>query len=276
MQQSSLALVARAGYAARGIVYLLIGGLTVLSAAGYGGKTADSKGALMTLIDEPWGFVALIAIGLGLFCYALWRFVQALFDTDDHGRDGKGVAIRTSLLVSAVSHTLLGIYTISLPFTLQGSGGSGSEDAAATILRQPFGRYLLAAVALAILGAGVSHIWKGLSGRFKKHLVMSDRLMAVLGPFCAFGLAARGVVFLIIGTFFVYAAYTFDADEAGGLAAALHWLRTQDYGAVLLLVIAAGLFAFGSYSVIEAIWRRIETADAERQAKQVSRGEMPS
>jgi hypothetical protein len=276
MQQSSLTLIARAGYAARGVVYLLIGGLAMLSAAGYGGKTADSKGALVSLVGEPWGFLALIVIGLGLFGYALWRLVQAFLDTDDHGRDGKGVAIRGSLFVSAVSHTLLGIYAISLPFTLQSSGGSGSEDAAEMILRQPFGRYLLAAVALTILGAGVAHIWKGLSGRFKKHLVMSDRLMAVLGPFCGFGLAARGVVFLIIGSFFVYAAYTFDADQAGGAAAALHWLRTQEYGAVLLLVIAAGLFAFGSYSMIEAIWRRIDTAEVERQAERVSRGEMPS
>jgi len=105
---------------------------------------------------------------------------------------------------------------------------------------------------------------------------MSDRLLAMLGPFCAFGLAARGVVFLIVGSFFVYAAYTIDPDQAGGAAAALSWVRSQDYGAVLLLVIAAGLFAFGSYSVIEAIWRRIDTAEVERQAEQVSRGEMPS
>lgn len=276
MQESSMALVARTGYAARGVVYLLIGGLAVLSVVGYGGKTADSKGALSTLTDEPWGFAALIVIGLGLFCYALWRAVQALLDVDDHGRNAKGMTIRGSLLVSAVTHALLGVYAISLPFTLRSDSGSGSKDAAAMILQQPFGRYLLGVVSLAILGAGVAHIWKGVSGRFKQRLALSERQMTVLGPFCAFGLAARGVVFLIVGSFFAYAAYTFDADQAGGAAAALRWLRTQDYGAALLLVIAAGLFAFGSYSVIEAIWRRIDTAEVERQAEQVSRGQIPS
>lgn len=275
MQQSTLALIARTGYAARGVVYLLIGGLAVLSVVGYGGKTADSKGALITLSGEPWGFLALLAIGVGLLCYALWRSVQALFDADDHGLDAKGITIRGSLLASAVSHTLLGLYAISLPFSLRGGGGSGSEDAAAMILRQPFGRYLLGGVAVVILGAGLAHIWKGLSGRFKKHLVMSDGLMAVLGPFCAFGLAARGVVFLIVGVFFLYAAYTIDPDQAGGAAAALHWLRAQDFGAVLLLIIAVGLFAFGSYSVIEAVYRRIDTAEIEQQAEQLSRGENP-
>ena len=278
MQESTMGLIARTGYAARGIVYLLIGGLAVLSVVGYGGKTADSKGALSTLTDEPWGFAMLIAIGLGLFCYSLWRAVQALLDADDHGLDAKGITIRGSLLVSAVTHTLLGIYAISLPFSLRSSNGSdgGSEDAAAMILQQPFGRYLLGVVAVAILGAGCAHIWKGLSGKFKKRLAMSDQLMAVLGPVCAFGLASRGVVFLIVGSFFLYAAYTINPDQAGGAAAALDWLRSQDYGSVLLLVIAIGLFAFGSYSIIEAIWRTLDTSEVDRRAAQLSRGEKPA
>ena len=258
--ENGINLVARSGYAARGIVYLIIGGLAVLAAVGNGGgKTVGSKGALATLAHEPLGGAALIVIALGLFGYALWRGVQAILDADDHGTDLKGLVIRAGLMVSAITHALLGIYAISLPFTVgAGSGGSGSKGAVAWLLHQPFGVYLLAIAGACIAGAGLAQIWKGITGQFRKRLAMHPHLMNSLSPVCAFGLSARGIVFVIIGGFILYAAYTYDPEQAGGLADALTWLRTQSYGQVLFMVIATGLLSFGAYSLIEAVWRRVD------------------
>lgn len=254
--------MARVGYAARGVVYLIVGGLSVLAALGTGGgDTVGSKGALVKLSGAPWGFAVLIAIAIGLFAYAAWRAIQAVLDADDHGADAKGLVIRAGLMVSAITHALLGLYALSMPFTIggvgKGSGGSGSEGAVAWLLQKPFGVYLLAAVGLCVVGAGVAQQWKGVSGKFRKRLAMRRDLENLLTPVCAFGLVARGLVFVIVGGFILYAAYRYDPDKAGGLAEALQWLRGQKFGQVLFFVVAAGLLSFGVYSLIEAVWRRV-------------------
>jgi hypothetical protein len=265
----SIAVVARAGYGARGVVYLIIGGLSILAALGTGGgDTVGSKGALTKLLEAPWGVAIVVALAIGFFAYALWRAIQAILDADDHGTDAKGLVVRASLMVSAITHTLLGLYALSLPFTIGGfgqdSGGGGSAGAVGWLLQQPFGVYLLAAVGLCIVGAGVAQQWKGVSGKFRERLDMSPALEKALTPVCAFGLVARGVVFVIVGGFFLYAAYRYDPDQAGGLSEALRWLREQEFGQALFFVVAAGLLSFGIYSLIEAGWRTVSAGEAIR------------
>lgn len=68
------------------------------------------------------------------------------------------------------------------------------------------------------------------------------------------GLVARGVVFVIVGGFLLYAVYRYDPDQAGGLAEALRWLRDQDYGRALFFIVAAGLVFFGAYSLSRGRW----------------------
>src|SRR5688500_16799395 len=105
---------AKMGYSARGIIYLVIGGLGVLAAIGRGGETTDSKGAILTILRQPFGYALLILLTIGLFGYASWRLIQAIRDTDSHGRSLKGLAIRLALFGSAVTHALLAVWAISL------------------------------------------------------------------------------------------------------------------------------------------------------------------
>ena len=65
--RSRLELLARLGYAARGIVNLLIGLLALLAAFGRGGGTTGSKGALQTLLFQPLGSSSSRSWELGLF-----------------------------------------------------------------------------------------------------------------------------------------------------------------------------------------------------------------
>ena len=175
---SKIAWLARSGYAARGVVYLIIGGLAVLAALGSGGQTTDSKGALVTILQQPFGKVLLALVALGLVGYAIWRLVQASMDPDDHGTDAKGVAIRGGLLVSAVTHVLLAFFALSLIFGWGGGGGgdSGAQDWTAWLLQQPFGRWLVALIGLAVIGAGLAHMVKGYKAKFEKYLQMDRDL----------------------------------------------------------------------------------------------------
>ena len=255
------ALLARGGYAARGVVYLIVGWLAMLAALGGGGRTTDSEGALISILQQPFGDVMLALVALGLIGYVIWRLVQALADPDDHGTDARGLAIRGGLLVSAITHTLLAFFALSLIFgwgTGGGSGDGGTQDWTAWLLQQPFGRWLVALVGAAVIGAGLAHMVKGYQARFEKYLVMDRATLEKASPVCRFGLVARGVVFLIIGGFFIVAAWRFSSGEVVGLQGALQYIQQQPYGWILLGIVALGLFAFGVYSLIEARYRRID------------------
>ena len=71
------------------------------------------------------------------------------------------------------------------------------------------------------------------------------------------GHVARAIVFGLVGVFLVKAAIDYKANEAIGLDGALAKLYGHSYGPWLLGAVAAGLVAFGIFSITEARYRRI-------------------
>src|SRR4030088_1162708 len=69
-------LLARAGYAARGVIYIIIGVLAIRRAQGVGGPRPSQQGALRTIGHQPFGKAMLIAMAIGLVGYAFWCLLQ--------------------------------------------------------------------------------------------------------------------------------------------------------------------------------------------------------
>ncbi|MGQ7273886.1 DUF1206 domain-containing protein [Marinobacter sp. V034] len=259
-QGDIIALFARAGYAARGLVYVLVGGLAALAALGEGGEATDSRGALESVLSAPLGQVWLGAMAIGLVGYAMWRCIQAIKDTDHHGTDTKGITVRASLLVSAGIHLMLASFVVRLIFAFGGSSGGsegGSQGVAHWLMKQPYGPWLVGALGVILIAVGLAHAAKGWKMSFDRHLDMSSTMQRWTYPICRFGLATRGVIFLFIGAFFIIAAYSVNPNEAGGLAEVFDTLRNQPFGPWLLGFVATGLFAFGIYSLLESVYRRV-------------------
>ena len=272
--------LARAGYAARGVVYLMVGGLALMAAFGSGGQATGSRGALRTLTDETWGMIALGAIAIGLIGHAVWRFMQSVLDADDHGNDGKGLTVRAGLLGSSVIYVLLAIYAINLMMldwggnaaaeaggAGAGAGGAqggqgGAQEATAWLMSQPYGPWLVGIAGAIIAGVGVAQLVKAAKAKFEKWLVMSGDKLRKVSPICRTGLAARAVTFWIIGGFVIVAAWQADPQEARGLNGALNTLQAQAYGPWLLGAAAIGLIAFAVYSFVEARYRRIHPSSS--------------
>ncbi|KIN14549.1 DUF1206 domain-containing protein [Vreelandella titanicae] len=256
----AITLYARMGYASRGIVYVLVGSLAALAAFGQGGQTEGSRGALERLLTAPFGKVLLAIMAIGLVGYAMWRIIQAVKDTDHHGNGAKGLAIRAGLLASAITHTLLSFFAATLIFQFAGSSGDsggGSQGIAGWLMQQPFGRWLVGGVGLIMIGVGIAHALKGYQAKFDKHFAMPPQTQQWAYPICRFGLVIRGAVFVIVGSFFIIAAYQINPNQAGGMSEVFSTLRSQPFGQWLLGFVALGLFAFGLYSLLAAVYRRI-------------------
>ncbi len=257
--QSLVYWLARLGYGSRGVVYLVVGGLALMDAVGAAGQeSVDSKGALEAILRQPFGRVLLGVVTVGLAGYALWRLVQSWADTDGHGTNPHGLAVRSGLMVSSVTHAGLAMFALNLTMGLGGDDSDAASDWTATLLQQEYGDWLVIGVGLAVIGAGMAHLYKGATAGFEKYLTLDESSLRWARPVCQFGLLARGAVFLIIGGFFIVAAVRFQSGEARGLKGALDALEAQVYGPWLLATVAVGLFAFGIYSLIEATHRRID------------------
>lgn len=246
-------LLAKAGYAARGIVFLLIAGLALFS--GVTGGKPETKSAISTLLEQPFGRIWVGMIGLGLFGFVAWRLAQSFADSDGHGSDAKAAVIRVALLGSAVTYA--GLATYAVGHALSGGGGSeeaGEKGLAQWIMSQPFGSYLAIAVGLGFIAGGIVTSAKGVTRKFEKYIHVPDR-KGVLSLICIYGLVARGVVFAVTGMLFAYAGFRVDPQQAGSMSDALDWLRQLPLGSILYVAIAAGLAAFGIYNLIEARYR---------------------
>jgi hypothetical protein len=97
----SLAWLARAGQLAKGVIFACMGSLSALAAMHGGGRAQDSRGAMRSIVQQPFGRMLLFAIVAGLVCYVLWRLLAALGDLERKGRDAKGLAQRGRMLFSA-------------------------------------------------------------------------------------------------------------------------------------------------------------------------------
>ncbi len=247
--------VMRAGYTARGIVYILVGALAML-AAWHGGQAEGTKGALSSLTGKTWGMALLWVIGIGFFCYAAWRVIAAWMDLERHGTEAKGIVARLGMLATAVIHAALGIYVIQL---VMGSGGGtddsqSQEDWTAWLLSQPFGRWIVMAIGLVVIGAGIYYAYKGVAEKYKEHLRWTETVER-LDPLCKLGFVAYGLVIAMIGGFLLWAGWTSDPSEAGGLDQAFATVRQAAFGRVLLGVLGLGVIGFAIENFIEAVYR---------------------
>jgi hypothetical protein len=266
LHRNPLETLARLGYGARGVVYGLVGALALLAAIGSGGQTGGSRSALQTLLTQPFGRVWLGVIALGLAGFCIWRILEAITDADHHGTDAKGWGIRGAHLVSGLIYGSLAVTALGL--TLGWGGGGGSEearaqDSTAWLMAQPFGRWLVGLVGLAIAGAGLSFLWKGWRGDVAQYLALPAGSRNWIISLGRLGFAARGVVFMIVGAFLILAAWHSNSKEAHGLGGALDALQQQPYGWLLLALTALGLFAFGVFGLVQARYRHIDAPDLD-------------
>jgi len=257
----ALVMLGRAGYAAKGIVYVVMGALAAKAALGAGGKTTDTRGAIGVIGDGPMGTIALVAIGVGLIGYMLWRLIAAVTDAEGEGDEPTKLVVRAAQAGRGIAYGVLGVQALrALGGDDVGSQGAAARHWTARLLDMPFGRALVVGVGLGVLGYAAYQLYRAFSDKARKHLDLAEAGPAQatwIVRFGRFGIAARGVVFAMIGVFLVRAGMQRDSGEAGGIAQSLQALGNASYGRLVLGAVAFGLIAYGVYQLATARYRHM-------------------
>lgn len=240
--------LARAGYAALGVVYLVIGWLAIQLALGDRSGTPSSSGALRELAQQPLGGVLVWAVSIGLFLLAVWQVVMAF--AEDEVKD------RVEAAGKAVVYAVIGFSGVKVATGSGSSGKSkGEETWTATLMDLPGGQLIVGAIGLGIIGYGLYQVYKAWTDEYADDLSSEGKSGSTGTAYLWFGkigTAARGVAFVIVGGLFCYAAITHDAKKSGGLDQALFEVLDMPAGPVLLFVIALGLACFGLFTLARA------------------------
>jgi hypothetical protein len=252
--------LARMGYAAKGVVYVIIGFIAADAAFSPAERVEGTHGALSTILRQPFGKVLLGIMALGLAGYVLWKMVQAVMDPEHKGSDAKGAIHRIGFVISAV---LYGALTLEAVRMLRGSGGGesgGAQHWTAMVMDKPFGRIVIGLVGAGIAAYGLYEIFQAFKSDIAKKLNLEGSPVATRRRVVAVGragMAARGVVFGIMGWLVMKAALRYDPSKAEGLQGALVTLRQAAYGPWLLGLVALGLVAYGIFQLVKARYRVI-------------------
>ncbi len=190
----------------------------------------------------------------------VWRFVAAFLNPE-----GEKTSKRVGYAISGVIHTALALEAIRLAMGKASGGGNGDQAShwTAEVMSHPFGRWLIVLAGLGVAGYGIQQLYKAYTVELDKQLALgslSAEARSWVVRVGRAGLAARGVVFAIIGIFLLLAALQTDPGEARGLGGALQTLERQPFGPWLLSLVAIGLVAYGIYELVRARYRRIQPA----------------
>lgn len=255
--------VARVGFAAKALLYATVGVLAANAALGEGGATTDSRGALVRVLEAPFGRALLLVIALGLVGYGVWRLLAAATDADGRGTGAKGIALRLTGATLGIIHLALAYTAVRLALGWSRGGGrenAQAREAASDALGMPQGEWIVIAAGALVAAIGLYQLYRAWAAKLTKQLRLGElsdgaRRMAV--AVSRFGIAARGVVLVLIGALTVNAGIH-HRSNVPGIAGALRTLGA--IGRWPLLVVAVGFIAYAGYDLLQARYRRIRAA----------------
>jgi hypothetical protein len=273
----SLVTLARLGWVAKGIVYVVLGILAVPIAIegleddrARGGSEASQLGAVAEIAETSFGAVALWIVAIGLALYVLWRLISIFLPADNSS--AKTWLTRAGYLVSAVMYAFLAWTAISFATdggaTTGAQSGAQSEDAKVErftrdVMDMTAGRWLLGALGIAIIAVGIYFVVKGVRASFRDELEptgvgpVSHESIVTLGRV---GWVGRGIVVGLVGWFLTSAAVQYRPKEAQGLDGSLREVTESTIGPAVVGFVAIALVLYGLFCVISAPRQRLTGA----------------
>ena len=232
------------GGAARGLVYVIAGGAAINAAFHARRSSNDMATAFKIIVEAPMGRVLLAVTAAGLAAFAVWCLLDAILDTSGKGTKAKAIAQRAAGVLVGCVYIGLSFLAIRSTLELSTPGGTSIQRWTAVLLSKPFGQCLAGIAGLIIIAVGAHHLGTAFRGDVKLPEQWSLRALG------RYGLASRGLLFLVIGGFMTVAAIYRAPDEARGLPGAFRFLGHQPFGSALVCVVGLGLAVHGVISAV--------------------------
>ncbi len=261
-----LAYYARIGYGAKGVIYGSSGLLALLEATDLvpEGKVVGSTGALRTIASQPFGRTVAVIIAISLMGYVIWRFIQAVLDPEHSGCDASDILRRISYVCSGLVYASIAYSVIEILDGAADKEGRTAQDWAFLVMSTPWGRWLIAAGGLGFFGVGCYYFYRAIKAEFRKRFKlheMSDAAKTIATIAGRTGIAARGVVYVVIGVSAEQAAWEFDADMIKTSEEALETFNDNPTDEWILAILGIGFIAYAIHMGFQAVYRSIDPID---------------
>ena len=247
--------IARMGLVAKGVIYLLFGGLVCYAAVG-GARVTDEQGAMSSLFRLPFGKVLLATLAVGLFAYSVGRLHEMIVNPQD--RDGFWTT-RARPFLSAVVYGSLGVEALRMIAGFRGAGeGEGdAREQAALVMSLPAGHWLLVTFGAILVVSASSELWQNATGKKDPEATPPTASMRRWYERLArLGELARGLIGLVGGAYLIIGGLHRRPSEIRGSRGVLEKIAEQPFGRWLLLLTALGLVLYGIVQFMEAWYRR--------------------
>ncbi len=256
--------VAQIGFYSKGFIFIVVGAIALLVAVGERGgeELADPTGALERIArGAGLGKIILIMFVVGAVGHGAWNILRGAADVDDAGKGFAGIVKRIAAVGIGFFYWYLAFKAWQLIFaTREIHSEAVQKTLTAALLALPLGALLVVIIGASVVGVGIHQCYAGISGQFQETFRVREMtgarrwIISILGYF---SFVARGLLFGLIGYFFIVAAFDANAEDAIGMDGALLALAQSPYGKTLLFAVAFGLICHGVLSLFEARYRKI-------------------
>lgn len=252
---------ARAGYVARGVLYVYMGYAATQIALTGGSRPADQKASLIAIAGFPLGKLVLVVGMVAIAAYSVWGFIRAIYDPLHRGKDPQGIVTRLGFAWSGLSYLILAFFAFGLLTNGQTGGqADGMQQLAAKLMSVPAGVLLTQVAGLIGVAAGLGQFVEAYRAPFRKdekRHEMSESEKKVSDFLGRAGFIARGVVFALMGWFIFLAGRQHNPGKATGFTGIFTYILAQPYGRLLLGLVALGIVALGLHSIVLARYIRL-------------------
>ena len=256
--------MAQLGYAAKGLLYVIVGGTAVLAVLDIGRRVRDTSGALNFLLASPFGRLAVAFVAAGLCGFVLRRFIQIVVSPTKGTPPNTIMRVlrRIGFALSGLGHLGVALTAMELVLGVRSFSNATSIRTWRPLLltSELFGVSVIRVAGLAIIGFAIFQFYLAVTRRFAVDLQvenMSEQVKRATFGFGIAGHAGRGLAFLISGVFLVYAGWFVAGIETGGLSQTFRAFGAAPFGIWVFSAVAAGLTAYGLYLLLAAWYLRL-------------------
>ncbi|MBT0585415.1 DUF1206 domain-containing protein [Alteromonas oceanisediminis] len=259
-QNAWIKVIGRTGYAAKAVVYFVLGILIIYAALSLGStENITKKSVFQEVLNSPFGYASLFTLTGGLGCYVVWRLVQGTLNPS--GLDMSkttDVVHRGFYFVSAIAYSFVTYVALETLLNLKSEEGSGQSFNIDEILQETWitvGMCLVSTLIILYATIQFKHAFKrDFTDKFVDSMPHSRvKIVKLMG---SMGFSARGVVYTLIGVLSINASIYAGADKPSGLSEALSTLMQQPYGKWLVAVVGVGMLGFSIFCGLEGRYRK--------------------